>query len=147
MKVILLKDVQKVGRAYDVKEVAPGFAMNQLIPQKLAERATPAALKALEAKKSEIEAKRAAHTEALLAQIDKIEGVRATIEAKANDKGHLFAGVDAGAVAKAISEATGMEISERLISLKEPIKEIGDHNITVSLGEKEAKAVLEIKAK
>jgi len=146
MKVILLKDVHKVGQRYDVKEVSPGFAMNQLIPQKLAERATPSALKALETKRSEIEARRAEDMQKLLAEIEKLEGETVSIDSKANDKGHLFAGVDADAIAKAISEKTGLNVSSKFIKLDSPIKETGEHGIVVSLGEKEAKVKVEVKA-
>lgn len=146
MKVILLKDIHKVGQRYDIKEVAPGFAMNQLIPQKLAERATPAAMKALEAKKAEIDAKRAQEMEALLSEAGKIENVQVEIEAKANDKGHLFAGIDAETVAKAISESVGIELSPKFVELKEPLKEVGAHEVMVKIGEKEVKANVNVKA-
>lgn len=146
MKVILLKDIHKVGQRYDVKEVAPGFAMNQLIPQKLAERATPAAMKALEAKRAEVEAKRAQEMEALLADAGKIESAEVEMEAKANDKGHLFAGIDADAISKAIGEAAGITLSPKFIELKEPLKEVGTHEVIVKIGEKEVKARVQIKA-
>jgi len=146
MKVILLQDVPHVGQKYDVTDVAPGLAMNKLIPQHLAEVATEGALRAIADKRAEIEAARAREMEVLVGHIDTIEAADVHIAAKANDKGHLFAAVPMETIAEKLSEATGLAIKPELIVLPQPIKEVGGHEITVSLGEKEAKVKVAVEA-
>lgn len=146
MKVILLTHVPKLGERYDVKDVAPGFAINKLIPNGLAELATTGALKHLESQKEKIEKERAEALEVLLQNIEKIEGSTITVNAKANDQGHLFAAVQPHVVAEHLSEATGLTISESRVKIGEPIKKTGEHEVEIDLGEKTAKAKVLVRA-
>jgi len=135
MKIILLKDVEKLGRAGDIKEVADGYARNFLIPEKLAEIATPSSIKkaetlrSLQVKKAEMDLKQ---TEEFVAKID---GLGIKISAKANEKGQLFGSITAAmiieALAAALAEKT-LNIDEGQIAIKEPIKEIGEYTITIN---------------
>lgn len=93
MKIILLKDIAKLGRKYDVKNVSDGYALNLLIPKGAAVAATPDALKRLEAERSKIEGERKVQEELIAKNISGLQDVTLTIVGKANDKGHLFAGL------------------------------------------------------
>lgn len=146
MKVILLKNVPKVGQQYDVKNVADGFAINKLFPEKLAELATPGALKKLEDRKGQIAAERGQALEELVANVEKIEKAKVLIKAKANNEGGLFAAVDESKIAEVLSESTGLVIGEQFVKIAQPIKNVGNHEVVIALGDKEVKIVIEVMA-
>src|SRR3989344_6098854 len=93
MKIILLKDIQKIGKKYDIKDVADGFGLNMLIPRGLAQVATPTALKNIETLKSKDLAERRVQGELLFKSLSLIKDLTLKLKEKANDKGHLFASV------------------------------------------------------
>jgi large subunit ribosomal protein L9 len=130
MKVILLKDVEKLGQKGDVKEVADGYARNFLIPNKLAVLATKAELVKLEEQKK-IEAQKAeeelVHFQEIASQID---GLELEIPAKVSEDGKLFGAVAASQIAEKLKEK-GFEIKKEQIKTGEPIKEIGEYEATV----------------
>ena len=132
MKVILLTDVRGLGRKYDIKNVADGYAANFLLPKKLAEGATREAVEALQGKKSEIEAEKKSRNEELLKILNELEGKTLTLKSKANDEGNLFAGIHEGAISDAIKKEFKLEIPKGLITLSQPIKKTGEYEITVS---------------
>ena len=127
MKVILLKDVRGVGQYGDIKNVADGFAVNKLFPQKLAEPATEAKMKELEAKKAEVEAAKLKEEEQLTNKINALRGKVVTINARATEKGGLFKTVTAADVAKAVRAEHSLEVPEDSIVFAEPIKTVGEH--------------------
>ena len=133
MKVILLKDVPGTGRAHDVKEVAPGFAGNFLIPNKLCVVATPGALKAAEDNKARTEGERKVAKDIALKNLEKIKDARITISGKANEEGHLFAGISAKEVSAAIKKTLNVVVPEEALSLEKPIKTVGETPLTVSM--------------
>ena len=130
MKVILLQDVQEVGKKNEVKEVADGFARNYLFPKELAKPAFQDALKQLEREK-EIAVKEAeedlAATESLVAQLD---GQEIEITAKVDEGGKLYGSITAAKVAKAIKEK-GFVIKPKQIKLTEPIRETGESEVNL----------------
>lgn len=132
MKVILLKDVRAVGQKGSVKDVAEGYARNFLLPQKLAELATPEKIKQVEAQTA---AKLAAQQEEE-AQLDKkvqsLNGKKVSLQARATEKGGLFKSVTAGDIAKAIRLEHSLEIPEASISFSVPIKTLGEHTVSVA---------------
>ena len=144
MKVVLLQTVPKVGKQYEVKEVSRGFAQNFLFPQKLAEIATEKAMKSIEKKKqnSDVEAK--IHEDLLIKNIVDMDGVTIIMQEKANEKGHLFAGVHKDEIVPEIKKQTQLEIDPEFIQLEEPIKELGEHEIEISAHNKSAKFTLKI---
>lgn len=146
MKVILLTDVRGVGRKFDVKNVADGYAMNYLFPRKLAEGATDARLREIEAMRQKKEAEAAALEEALLHKIDSLRGAKIEIKAKATPKGGLFKAVDEEAIARAIREQKSLEIPEDVIQLSHPLKTIGEHMVKLVHKTKRAEIVIAIKA-
>src|SRR5882724_3797131 len=127
MKVILLKDVRGVGQHGEVKNVADGYAINKLFPQKLAEPATDEKIKKFELMRVEHEAAIAKEEEQLGNKIKALNGKKVTITAKATEKGGLFKGIGEKEVAKAILAEHSLEISVDLMTIDEPIKTVGEH--------------------
>lgn len=142
MKVILLKDVPGTGRAHDVKEVAPGFAGNFLIPNKLCVVATPSALKSAEEKKAKVDGERKVAHDLALKNLEKLKGARVVVSGKANEEGHLFAGINAKEISAAIKQSLNIQMPESAIALSKPIKIIGETPITVSLHDTETIFIL-----
>lgn len=137
MKVLLTKDVQSLGETGDVVNVADGYARNYLLPQNLAELATPGALKNREQNLARIKAKtEKVHQEALL-QAEKIKGLgKIDIHAKAGENGKLFGAITTRRLADEIKEKSGIEIDRRNISLNNPINHIGEYKMVAKLTSK-----------
>ena len=139
MKVILLQDVAKVGRKYDVKEVSEGYAANFLFPRKLAAPATKENENTILKKKSEIEAERKAQEALLTKNISALDDAKVTIKAKADEKGHLYAKIHAKEIVEAIKSQLSLEIPEEYIKLKEPIKEVGKTELNLHFADKKSR--------
>jgi len=139
MKVILQKDVAKLGRKYEIKEVSSGHALNLLIPQGLAIPATKEAIKRTEIERSKHEAEKKVHEDLLVKNIKDLEDVTLNIVGKANDKGHLFAGLHKEAIVAELQKQTQLQIDPSFIQLEHPIKEVVEHTIEVKGGGKSAK--------
>ena len=135
MKVILLKDVAKVGKKYDLKEVADGFGRNFLVGRGLALAATPEALQKLAGWKSGQEADLKIKHDLLTKVLADLKNQTITIAAKANEEGHLFAGLRADDIAKAVKEVSKIELDPAWMVLDKPIKLTGQHAITIKAGE------------
>ncbi|MFA6601765.1 MAG: 50S ribosomal protein L9 [Candidatus Paceibacterota bacterium] len=146
MKIILLKDVAKLGRKYDLKDVASGHALNLLIPQGLAIAATPEAKKRIEVLKASLEGERKVQADLLNMNLKSLEDVMITVSGKANEKGHLFAGLHAEAIATELFKQTQIQVEPSMIVLDQPIKEVGEHLVEVKLNDKSAKFKLVIEA-
>ncbi len=132
MKVLLLKDVYKLGRAGEVKQVADGYGRNYLIPQGLAVLATPGALKQAERIRRKAEEERARLNQELGAVAEKLNGLTLTFPVKAGETGRLYGSVTRAMIAEAIREAVGVEVDRRDIDA-EPIKTLGVHKVAVRL--------------
>lgn len=146
VKIILLKDVKKIGKRYEVKNVADGFALNMLIPNKSAIPATEANLNLLETKRK-AEALVQAKTEAELDQaLQQIRGAEIILTGKVNDKGHLFAGLHKAEIISAIKKQKNLSLEDENIDLEKPLKEVGAHKVKVIVGPKSAEFTLLIKA-
>jgi large subunit ribosomal protein L9 len=142
MKVILLKDVRGVGQHLEVKNVADGYAINFLFPQKLAEPATDEKVKELESKKAAHEAEIQKEEDALTKKIQMLHGKKIVLSSRATEKGGLFKQISTKDVAKAILAEHSLEIPETAIEFGEHIKTVGEH--TVTLKSKTAKADLNV---
>ena len=133
MKVILLQDIKGLGKKYEVKEVAPGYAKNFLIPKglaKLANKQNLNWLKMIEEKrieKTEEELKRAQEIAA------KLDGYEFTIQVRVGERGQLFESISKQKIAKKIKEELGFEIKKNQIILNKPIKELGEFPVLVKL--------------
>ncbi len=132
MKVILLEDIQKLGKKFEVKEVADGYARNFLFPKGLAKPATDSALKQLEAEK-EVLAQKAEEelkqTEQVVSQLD---GQEFEMPAKADEAGKLYGAITQVKLAKFLKDK-GFEVKKNQIVLSETIKETGDYEINLEL--------------
>lgn len=132
MKVILTKDVQNLGHTGDVKEVSGGYAKNFLIPGGYAKVATESIIKKADEmkvqkdKEAEIELERAKEVVAT------IQGQSVTIKAKADPSKKLYAAVKAEEIAEAL-KAKGFAVDKSNVVVDEPIKELGDFEVTLNL--------------
>ena len=147
MKIILLKDVSKVGRKFDVKDVADGLALNKLIPRGDALQATAGNIKMVEEKNKNSLIEVTQIQNAYAKAIAGLKDGKLEILGKTNELGHLFAGVHKKEIISEFKKITGLEISEDSINLEKPIKEIGIHKLKILVGDKQLELILEIKGK
>ncbi len=130
MKVILLRDVAKMGRRYEVVEVPGGHALNYLIPRKMAEPATPDNMKRIE----EMKRKHSAHSADEMAHFKEVCTQLAhrqiVLTHGANARGHLYEGVKAEQIVREL-KAQGFVVPLEAIHLEKPLKELGEHRITL----------------
>jgi large subunit ribosomal protein L9 len=132
MKVLLLEDVYKLGRAGDVKKVAPGFARNYLMPQGLAVLATPGAVKQAGKIKKQGEIKRAKVNQELGGVAEQLAGKRYTFAAKASETRRLYGSINTQMIAEAVSEDIGVIIQPKQIE-SQPLRMIGKHIVAIRL--------------
>lgn len=132
MKVLLVKDVYKLGRAGDVKKVADGYGRNFLLTHGLAVLATPGAMQTAARIRSEGEVRRAALNTELKDLADHVNGVTLTFAAKAGETGKLYGSITTQDVAKAIQEQTRFEVKRQQIDMQ-PIREVGEFKAHVRL--------------
>ncbi len=136
MKIILLQDVPNLGLRYDIKNVSNGYARNFLFSKKLAQLATEKAIKNINTLKKVHEVEMKIHKDLLAKNIADLGEVKILIKEKANEKGHLFAGIHKDEIVVAIKKQTRLDISPDFIKLKEPIKEVGEYDIVIESGDK-----------
>jgi large subunit ribosomal protein L9 len=129
MKVVLLKDVKNMGRAYTAIDVSDGHALNFLIPHKLAVPATATALKQAELRVKQVKDRRELDVKLVEERLGQLAEEKVRITKKANEQGHLYDGVDA----KEIAEAAGLP--EEVIRIERPFKELGVFEVPVAYGE------------
>jgi large subunit ribosomal protein L9 len=129
MRVVFLQDVPRVAKAGEVKEVADGYARNFLIPRKLALLARPEVVSQL-GTAQRVEAKE--DTE-LVALAQQIEGKEVNIKAKAGAKDRLYGSITSADIATELSKSTGLDIDKRKIELEEPLRSLGNYEITIRL--------------
>lgn len=144
MKVILLKDVAKVGKKFDVKDVSDGFALNFLIPQGKAKTATKDGLEKVEALKAAALSERKVQEDLLAKNIHEFDGKTVEVKEKANEKGHLFAGLHKEQIAEILSASVHANLDASFIELAKPIKEVGEYEITIKAHQNTAKVTLVI---
>lgn len=132
MKVMLIKDVYKLGRAGEVKRVADGYGRNYLLPQGLAVLATPGALKQSERIKAQATVRREALNEEMSVVAEQLSGVMLTFTARASETGKLYGSVTTQMIADSLSEKTGVEINRRQVD-SQPLRAVGEHQVQVRL--------------
>jgi large subunit ribosomal protein L9 len=128
MKVVFLEDVKNVAKAGDVKEVADGYARNFLLPKNLALVNKPGAVNSV---KAIIEAK--AELEQAKKAAAQIEGKEIKIVVKMGAKDRMHGSVTAANIAAELKSVTGQEVDKRKIDLAEPIKSLGNYDISIKL--------------
>jgi large subunit ribosomal protein L9 len=132
---ILLQDVEKLGERGDVVDVKSGYLRNFLIPRKLAQASTPAALEA--AKSRQEAAERAAREAVERAQENAalLTKTVLTISAQAGEDGRLFGSVTAQDIVDAIKAARGIRVDRRKVHLEDPIRNVGTHMVVVEVAD------------
>jgi len=146
VKVILKQDVRGIGRKYEVKNVADGYAVNFLLPRKLAEFASPEAVKKAELLKVATAAEIEIRESLTKAQIETLKTVKIELKKKANEKGHLFEKVHESEISDALKSKAHADIAPEFIKLETPIKELGEHKVKVEVGKNKGEFTLLIVA-
>ncbi len=139
MKVILLRDVAKVGKIHEVKDVSDGYALNSLIPRGLALPATKGRIAAHEQTVKQHKIQHEADAAAQHARIAKLHGNEFDVSVKADAKGHLYEKMTVHRIAEALS------VPEQAVVLSEPIKTLGAYPIEIKLGSDKARITLVVK--
>ena len=145
MKVIFLHDVPRVGKKYDIKEVNDGYAVNFLLPRKLAVTATSKAVAELEIRKKEIAIEREVQEDLLMKNLEEIKNKIITIKGKANEQGHLFSAIHKKEIIEEMKKQQHADISEEFIILEKPIKAIGEFEIPIFIKNKKSSFQLVVK--
>ncbi len=137
MRVILVEPVADLGRAGDVKEVAPGYARNYLLPRGLAVPGTRHQMKRLQRLRAEAEvaAEREAAAARSLAQ--RLRELTVTIPAQIGEGGRLHGSVTSPQIAAALDEQHQIRIDRRDVVLREPLRHLGSHQVTLRLPARE----------
>ena len=132
VKLILVESIHRLGEAGDLVSVKPGFARNFLLPQGKAMLATESRVKEFEHKRRIAEEKAARELKDLQAVKKQLETLRIEIGARAGESGRLFGSVTTAQIADKV-EAAGLKIDRRRIDMRDPIKEVGEHKVSVKL--------------
>ncbi len=133
MKVILLQELKGRGGEGDVIDVARGFAVNYLLPRKIAMEATSGNLKQLEQRKHNIEKRETGRLTDAGAIAAALDGKKVTIAAKVGEEGRLFGSVTSLMIEHAVAEQIGANIDHRKIETHGHIKEVGPHTVDISV--------------
>jgi len=132
MQIILQEDVEKLGTRGEVVTVKPGYARNFLLPRKLALEASPGNLKRLEKIRTTLAKRTATEREQAQKQADLLKDVTVSFSRKAGENDQLFGSVTAADIAEGLA-AQGFQVDKRRIELAEPIKVVGQYEVTAKL--------------
>lgn len=132
MKVILQENVDNLGQIGDVVKVAPGYARNYLLPKGFAIEATEKNAKALEHAKRQLAYKKNKTIEAAKNLAEKLSAINVNLTVNAGEDGKLFGSVTNMDIADFIKNA-GFEVDRKKITLAEPIKQIGEHSVSIRI--------------
>jgi len=130
MKVIILEDIKKLGRKYEIKEVKDGYAKNFLIPRKMAKPATSKAIQWAETQKELRKQKLEQELQKLQEIASKMDGFEIMFPVKVGEKGELFQSINAQKIAEKLKES-GFKIKKDQVELKDPIKDIGEFPVKI----------------
>jgi large subunit ribosomal protein L9 len=134
MKVLLRRNVPKLGKIGEVVDVKPGYARNYLLPQRLAVEPTPGNLKAVEAEKQQYLQELAAKRSELEAKAQALRGKEATIAARANEQGQLYGSIGPAQIVSALAEQ-GVFIEVENIVLDSPLRQLDKYDVELLFGE------------
>ena len=133
MRVVFLEDVPGVAQGGDVKEVKNGFARNYLIPKSLATPATHNALQRIVKLQRQAEVTRVRRLEDMKELAEELDGSQINVEMRAGSTGRLYGSVTAAIIAASLAEMTEKEIDRRTVNLSEPIRDLGEFDLTLNL--------------
>ena len=143
MKVILLKDVAKIGRRFDVAEVPDGYARNQLIPKGMAEPASVSNMKKINKLNAAGESNVAKAAESFSKAIESLKESVIKVAVDLNEKNHAFKAVSEADISEAAKSA-GIDLDPAMLKIDSPIKEGGEHKVTLHSGTNNAEFVVEV---
>jgi len=132
MKVILLQNVENVGKKYEVKDVKPGFARNFLIPQDFAKLATKNNLEWLADQKDVIDQEAEENLKLTQEMASNLDDLEVTFAVKVGDEGQLFESINVIKIAEKL-KSMGFDVKKSQIKLEDPIKEVGEFTVKISL--------------
>lgn len=130
-KILLLEDVENVGRKGEITSVKPGYAYNFLIPQGFALVANRAALRRQAKLQEERRIRAEVDRKEALELAAKLEGELLEIEVKVDQEGHMYGSVSALDIVERLKLKTGLELDKKMVQLKHPIKEVGVVDLTI----------------
>ncbi len=134
MKVILLKDVAKIGRRLQIVTVPDGYALNKLIPNGMAKSATPENVKMLQAVTSKQKENQEHDSEVFKGIVSSLKDRKIEITVEANAEGKMFQALKSEAVAESISKEINVKVGGDAVVIKTPIKTLGDHEVELASG-------------
>jgi large subunit ribosomal protein L9 len=132
MQIILQEDIDKLGHRGDVVTVKPGYARNYLLPRKLAVEATEGNLKAIERIRGSLAKKTATELEAAHKQAELLKGIALKFTRKTGENDQMFGSVTTADIAEGLA-AQGFKIDKRQVQLAEPIRIIGESQVTIKV--------------
>ncbi len=132
MKILLLKDVYKLGRAGDTKKVADGYGRNFLLPQGLAVLATPGALRQVENIRAKATARRAALNQEMASVAEVLKGAFVTFGSRAGETGKLYGSVTPQMVVDAVNKKYNLQLDRHSLEIQ-PLRTLGDFKAHVRL--------------
>jgi large subunit ribosomal protein L9 len=135
VRIVLVEDVENVGLAGDVKEVKNGYARNFLIPRGMAVKATKNDMLRIESLRKAAEVKRQKYASEMEVLATQIEGQSVTLQAKVGPTGRLYGSITSQMIADAVNKLTGQQISHRRVALSAPLRDLGDHPVTLRLAQ------------
>ncbi len=134
MKVILQRDIANLGEAGDIKDVSDGFARNFLLPKKLVILANESSQRAIEHQRKLVKIKKEKRKKQSEKVMESVNSLELQIAAQVGEEEKLFGSVTAMDIARALKEK-GFEIDKRKIQIEEPIKKLGDYEVSIKLDE------------
>ncbi len=136
MKIILLQDVENLGKAGDLKDVADGYARNYLLPRRLAAGATPALIANRKQRIAAEQRKLEKQAEANREQAERLTEVSLTFKARAGREGRLYGSITSQDIAAGLRDAEGITIDRRMIDLPNPIRTLGTYTVPIKIAQK-----------
>ena len=133
MKILLLQDVKKLGKAGDIVDVSDGYAKNFIMPQKLGKEATNEVLNEWKLKKGSEANRREQEKQAAIAQAEELSKVKIKLQVKGGEGGRLFGSVTAKDVADALEKQAGIKVDKKKVQLKDGIKNAGAYQVEIKL--------------
>jgi len=138
MKVILLQDVDGLGKVGELKDVANGYARNYLLPKKLAAGATPQLMANYQQRIAAEQRKIEKQNEQNRQMAERLGGVTLTFKARVGSQGRLYGSITSQDIAAGLRESEGIQIDRRTIDLHDPIRTLGTYHVPVKLAQKVA---------
>jgi large subunit ribosomal protein L9 len=133
LKVFFIKDLSGKAKRGEIKEVADGYARNFLLPRGLAILATPGTVSNVQTHREQTAERQNLEQEKLTEIAHSIDGKQVTLRARAGAQERLFGSVTSTVIAQALSQLVGFKIDKRKIELDEPLRKLGNYDITIRL--------------